>query len=142
MPKLNRELGSYAQQQMLQPLGFQLNGAGAPTVLRDGTNISTASGKLFTVSRVSAGLYTVTLSPLTRAWPVLPFVVPHIEQAAAPTAVCQVKYVKGSYSASAKTFQVQIQTVGTTPAASDGDAGDRVTILMMGGLGTSGIDPA
>lgn len=141
MPKLEAIDGSYAHSQMFQPLGFQLNLTAAPTIFRDGTNVSTASGKMVSVTRVSAGLYTVTLDQKT-PWPEVPFVLPHIEQAAAPTAPCQIKYVKGSYNKVTRSFQVQIQTVGTTPAASDGDAGDRVTILLTGSITSVGTDPA
>lgn len=140
MAKLNRVLGTYAQQQMYQPLGFQLGASNS--VLRDGTNVTTASGKMFTVTRVSAGLYTIGLLAARGAWPTLPFILPVVEQAAAPTVPISVHYVKGSYSASARTFQVQVMTIGTTPAASDGDATDRVTIFFLGGIGSTGVDPA
>lgn len=138
MPKLDRDMGTYAHQWMVQPLGFQLGASNS--VLRDGTNVA-STGKMFTVTKVSTGLYTINLSTST-VWPTLPFILPVVEQAAAPTAPVTVHYVKGSYSKTARTFQVQVMTVGTTPAASDGDATDRVTILLSGGIGGPGIDPA
>jgi hypothetical protein len=132
--------GSYSPGLMVMNGGFQLNGASAPTVLRDGTKVSSAQ-KMFTVARVSAGLYTVTFNtqfPL----PGLPFLHASLEQAAAPTADCTVHVVKNSWSLATRSFQVQVQTVGTTPAASDADAGDRVTFLMIGAIESPGVDPA
>lgn len=140
MPRIEKLLGSYGHGLMIQPVGFQLNGAGAPTILRDGTNVSTASGKMFSVARVSAGLFTITLDQKT-PWPELPFIIPQLEQAAAPATPCKVRYVKGSYSKATRSFQVQVQTI-TTPTASDGDAADRCTILIMGGIASPGTDPA
>src|SRR3569833_458856 len=97
MPKLDKINGSYAHMQIVQPLGFQLNGSSAPTVLRDGTKVATASGKLFTVVRTSIGLYTITLDQKT-PWPEVPFILPHIAQVPSPTNICQIKEVRGSYS--------------------------------------------
>jgi len=133
-------IGSYSPGQMVMAGGFQLNGSSAPTVLRDGTKVSSAQ-KMFTVSRVSAGLYTVTFIagfPL----PGLPFIDAKLSQAAAPTTPCKIHEVKGSWNASTRSFQVQIQTVGTTPAASDADAGDRVTFVVLGAVDSVGVDPA
>ena len=132
--------GAYSVGQVLVLGGWQLNGASAPTVLRDGSKVSSAQKK-FSVSRNSAGLYTVTFTsgyPL----PALPFIDPKLEQAAAPSAPCKIHYVKNSWSTTTRSFQVQIQTVGTTPAASDADAGDRVTFWMYGSLMSAGTDPA
>lgn len=140
MPELERGPRTYAHNQMEQPLGFQLNGAGAPTVLRDGTNVASAK-KIFTVVRTSIGLYTVSLDNKS-VWPVFPFIYAQLEQAAAPTAPCTAKYVVNSYNAVARTFQIQVQTIGTTPAASDADAGNRITCLIKGGTDSVGQDPA
>ena len=132
--------GVYSPGQVMVVGGFQLNGASAPTVFRDGTKVSSAQKK-FSVSRVSAGLYTVTFTggyPL----PTLPFIHPSLEQAAAPTADAYAFLVKGSWSTSTRSFQVQLQTVGTTPAATDADAGDRVTFLFLGSTSSAGTDPA
>jgi hypothetical protein len=133
-------MGSYAHSLMQQPMGFQLNGAAAPTVFRDGTNVASAK-KMVSITRVSAGLYTIQLDAKT-PWPELPFIYPHIEQAAAPVAPCKVVYVKGSYSKATRSFQVQVLLVGATLTASDGDAGDRVTVLLMGSVASPGTDPA
>ena len=138
MPKLEAVDGSYAHNQMIQPLGFQLGASNS--VLRDGTNVATASGKMFTVTKTSTGLYTIALAQKT-PWPELPFILPVLEQAAAPTSVCKVRYVKGSYSKSTRSFQVQV-TLVSTGAASDGDAGDRCTIFLVGSITSVGTDPA
>lgn len=132
--------GSYSPQQVVMTGGFQLNGASAPTVLRDGTKVSSAQ-KMFTVTRVSAGLYTVTFIagfPL----PQLPFVQLTLEQAAAPTVPGKVHLVKGSWNPSTRVFQIQFQSVGTTPAASDLDAADRVHFEIRGAIESVGVDPA
>lgn len=139
MARLEPVRGSYARYQMIQPLSWQVNGASAPTVLRDGTNVNTATGKMFSVTRVSAGLFTVTLTKAP--WPQRPFFYPTVEQGAAPTAAVRAHYVKNSWNATNRTFQVQVLT-SSTNTASDGDAGDRVSVLLMGGLSSPGVDPA
>lgn len=139
MPRIDPIRGSYAHEQIIQPLSFQVNGASAPTVLRDGTDVSVATGKLFSVTRASAGLYTIALDSDT-PWPTRPFLVATVDQAAAPTAQVEARVVVGSYNPSTKSFQVQLITAAG--AASDGDAGDRVTVLVMGSYRTIGTDPA
>lgn len=132
--------GSYSPSLNIMVGGFQLNGSSAPTVLRDGTKVS-SSQKMFTVSRVSAGLYTVTFNsgfPL----PGLPFLDAKIEQVAAPVAPCKAHVVVGSWSLSTRSFQIQVLTNAGTPAASDGDAGDRLTFVMLGAIDSPGVDPA
>lgn len=139
MPVLQNLHGSYARAQITQPLSFQLNGASAPTVLRDGTAVASATGKIFTVTRASAGLYTLTLE--RAVWPERPFVHVALEQAAAPTAHCQAHYVRDSYSASTRSFQVAVRTCAAN-AASDADAGDRICVSISGGISSAGKDPA
>lgn len=138
MPVVRPLHGSYSYGQFRQTLSFQLNGASAPTVLRDGTAVA-SSRKMFTVARTSAGLYTLTLDSKSR-WPVRPEVTVRIEQGATPTAQVLGHYVKGSYNATAKTLQVKVLT--TANVASDGDATDRVSVTIEGSLGTAGVDPA
>jgi hypothetical protein len=130
--------GSYSHGQVIQPGGFDLVSSGNPLHVRDGTY---ATSKLFTVTRTSAGRYTVTWTGRNPI-PALPFVLPQIEQAATPTTPCQARYVVGSWNQSARTFEIAVDTVGTTPAASDGDAGDRVTFLVIGAWDRPGVDPA
>lgn len=143
MPEIVKLAGSHGFDQLLIPIGWQLNGASAPTVLRDGTYIA-SNEKMFTVVRTSIGLYTVSFAADGAERPTLPFLFPHIAQGAPPTTPCQIKEVKNSwaYSNGVYSFQVHIESVGTTPAASDGDVGDRVTVFIMGGLKSPGIDPA
>ncbi len=132
-------LGTYSPGQMAMCGGFQLGAAGA-TVLRDGTKVSSAQ-KMFTVTRVSAGLYTVTF---TAGFPIpeRPFVQLTLQQAAAPTVAGKAHEVKSSWSQTTRSFQIQIQSVGTTPAASDLDAGDRVNFRIEGAISSVGTDPA
>src|SRR5574338_796291 len=111
--------GSYSPSQSVMIGAFKTVTSGNPTVLRDGTKVS-ASQKMFSVTRASAGLYTVTFAagfPL----PQLPFIYATLHQAAAPTADAVLHVVRDSWNVSTRSFQVQIQTNGTTPAASDGD---------------------
>lgn len=132
--------GAYSPRQVLIPGSFKTVTSSNPTVLRDGTYVAAAKKK-FSVTRVSAGLYTVTFTggyPL----PKLPFIVATLHQAAAPTADAVLHVVRDSWSQATRSFQVQIQTNGTTPAATDGDAGDLVSFLVMGSLSSAGVDPA
>lgn len=142
--KIVRELGNYSTGIVRTIGGFQLNSTGAPTVLRDATNVASAK-KRFSVVRTSIGLYTVTMkvTGVVDPYPVpkLPFIFPQIEQAAAPTANCTARYVKNSWSTSARTFQIAINLT-STGAASDGDAGDRVSFTMEGSILGPGVDPA
>lgn len=132
--------GSYSPAQSVMMGAFKTVTSGNPTVLRDGTKVS-ATQKMFSVTRVSAGLYTVTFTsgyPL----PALPFIYATLHQAAAPTADAVLHVVRDSWNTSTRSFQLQIQTNGTTPAASDGDAGDVVSFLIVGALESVGQDPA
>lgn len=132
------DLGSYSPGQMHMLGGFQLGAT--PTVLRDGTRVASAS-KMFTVTRVSAGLYTVTFNDKFPI-PARPFIQLTLQQAAAPVTPGRVHEVKASWSQSTRSFQIQCQTVGTTPAASDLDATDRVNFRVEGAISSAGEDPA
>lgn len=131
--------GSYSPAQLTMNGSFQLNGASAPTVLRDGTKVS-SSQKMFTVTRTSQGLYTVTFIsgfPL----PGLPFLFATIEQGATPTAAAYAYIVKGSWNTATRSFQIQLKTVAAA-ANTDADAGDRVTFEIKGAIESVGVDPA
>jgi hypothetical protein len=132
--------GSYSPSQLVMVGAFKTVTSGNPTVLRDGTKVS-ASQKMFSVTRNSAGLYTVTFAsgfPLPR----LPFIYATLHQAAAPTNDAVLHVVRDSWNTSTRSFQVQIQTNGTTPAATDGDAGDVVSFMLVGAIDSVGVDPA
>jgi hypothetical protein len=131
--------GSYSPSQLVMVGSFDLVSSGNPTVLRDGTKVASAK-KMFTVTRVSAGLYEVAFNagfPI----PARPFILATIEQAADPTEEAQVHVVKSSYSQSARTFRLQVKN-STTAAASDGDSGDRVNFMLIGAIDSVGTDPA
>lgn len=137
---LQKELGGYSRSIIRLLGGFELGNP--PTVFRDGTNVASAS-KMFSVSHLGTGHYKVQFST-TDKYPIpkLPFILPHIEQAAEPVAPCTVHVVKGSWDQSARSFELQVLTVGTTPAVSDGDAGDRITFEVIGSIDSVGTDPA
>jgi hypothetical protein len=144
--ELYKELGTYSAG-MIRTIGsFQLNGAGAPTILRDATNVASAK-KRFSVVRTSIGLYTVTMLPPgvvpadKYPLPVFPFIEAWVDQAAVPTAGVTAKVVKGSWSSSARTFQIAVNLTSTF-AASDGDAADRVNFRFEGSITAPGTDPA
>lgn len=131
--------GSYSPSQLIMSGSFQLNGDQAPSVLRDGTKVSSAQ-KMFTVSRASEGLYTVTFNdgyPI----PERPFLHPSIEQATDAVTVCIVEVVKNSWSKSTRSFQLLVRDL-SDGTASDGNAGDRVTFLIIGAIDSVGVDPA
>lgn len=132
--------GSYSVGQLIQRGSFALGTP--PTVFRDGTSAS-QTHKLFSVTRVSTGLYTVAFVN-GLIMPKLPDIWVDIEQNQPPTTPCTAAQVLGSwtYSAGVYSFQVNVQTVGTTPAQSDGHAGDRVKFLVIGSITPPGIDPA
>jgi hypothetical protein len=142
--ELAPELGNYSVGVMRCFGGFQLNGAGAPTILRDMTNAASAK-KRFTVVRTSIGLYTVTMQPAgvydKYPVPVRPFVDAWIEQAAVPTNGCSAHYVRNSWNPATRTFQIAVNLM-TTNAASDGDAADRISFEFAGSITGPGTDPA
>lgn len=132
--------GSYSPAQTVMVGAFKTVSSGNPTVVRDGTKVS-VSQKMFTVARPSAGLYTVTFIagfPL----PALPFIYATLHQAAAPTNDAVLHVVRDSWNTATRSFQVQIQTNGTTPAATDGDVGDVVSFMLVGAIESVGQDPA
>lgn len=118
---------------------FLLQGSSAPTVLRDGTNV-VSTGKWFTVSRTSAGLYLVTIAtgfPI----PKVPFIITEVSQSATPTNHAFSCKVVGTWSSTTRTFNILIRKT-TDGSASDGDVNDRVTFNVMGSYVGPGIDPA
>ena len=138
---LNRENGGYFMGRVIRLFGsFLTNGVSNPTVIRDGN-----SNYIKSVAYVSAGLFTVTLEgdvsfPLperfisTRA---------DIEQAAAAAAGVTVncRIVKGSYSQSARTFQVLCR-VDSTGVAGNPETGDIISFELVGATDSAGTDPA
>lgn len=137
--KLEKELGGYSRWIIREYLSFRTNGTSAPDRIRDGK-----TGLVKSVTRVSAGLYTVTMNT---ARPTLPL---HIainvslwEVNKPPTQAARVSYVSGSYSQSAGTFQVQVVDCNnSTPAAVDPDSGARISVELIGSISSVGQDAA
>jgi hypothetical protein len=137
---LTKKLGTYSKDQIELVGSFQLGNP--PTVFRDGTNAASAK-KMFSVSHTGTGLYTVQFSTTDKyPIPVRPFIKVQLEQAAAPTADAYAFVVKNSWSQVNRNFQIQVQTIGSTPAATDGDAGDRISFWVQGAISSVGTDPA
>ncbi len=135
---LEKELGGYSHSMITMRGSFQCGAV--PSVYRDGTNATNAN-KIFSVAQISAGLYEVTFVtgfPI----PALPFIILTLAQGATPTTPCKVSEVNGSWNATTRKFRILMQTVGTTPAASNGDAGDRISFLVAGSINGVGTDPA
>lgn len=133
-------IGCYSPDQMVMVGSFQLGASNS--VLRDGTKAANAN-KQFTVTKMSTGLYEVDFIagfPL----PQKPFIFAQIEQAAPATTPCNVRVVKGTWDPTKgnRKFRVCVETVGTTPAVSDGDATDRVSFFVIGGYDGPAVDPA
>lgn len=133
-------IGSMSPGQMVMAGSFQLGASNS--VLRDGTKVANAS-KMFTVTKVSTGIYEVDFIagfPL----PQKPFIFTEIEQAAPATTPCNARVVKSTWDPTKgnRKFRVCVESVGTTPAVSDGDAGDRVSFLVVGGFDGPSVDPA
>jgi hypothetical protein len=109
--KLNPELGSYAQPGIVRINGsFQTNGASAPTVIRDGNS------KIVAVTRVSAGLYEVTLDASGFPIPQTPInILTGRHVLSSPVGVAQANYVGGSWSQSTRKFRIMVTTSASTP---------------------------
>ena len=133
--KLEKELGSYSRWIVKEYLSFRTNGTDAPDRIRDGK-----SSLVLSVTRVSAGLFTVAVRTNR------PTITRHIvtvcdvgEINVPPTQACVAKYVEGSWSQSAGTFQVQVLN-GVT--AVDPDSGCRINVTLTGAISSVGTDPA
>lgn len=133
---LNRESGGYLQGEVMRLCGsFRINGTSTPDGIRDGK-----SNYISSVARVSAGLFTVTLSsniPLLPQSIVAAFV--GIAQVAAPTQACRAAYVLDSYSAITRTFQVKCLDFDT-PSAVDPDDNDQISFELVGSANSAGVD--
>lgn len=137
--KLEKELGSYSRWIVKEYLSFRTNATSAPDRIRDGK-----SGLVLSVTRVSAGLFTVALRTDR------PSIVRHItihadlhEINKPPTLAAHVTYVAGSWNQSAGTFQVQVTDFNnTTPAAVDPDTGSRIAVTLTGSISSVGTDAA
>lgn len=136
---LNRENGGYFMGRVIRLFGsFVTNGVSSPTVIRDGN-----SNYIKSITRVSAGLFTVTLEgdvsfPLPER-----FISSRadIEQLAAATSTVNARIVRGSYSQATRSFQV-LTRLDTTAVATDPDTGDIVSFELIGAIDSAGTDPA
>ncbi len=138
MAKLAQEKGSYAQAGVIRVYGsFTTNGSSAPTAIRDGNSRIIASAV-----RTSAGLYTVTFDTGFPIPEKLIHAFAHLHLSATPTIVGWASYVAGSYSQSARTFQIVVYHVSGTPGVGDPDTGTRVSFELVGGILSPSTDPA
>lgn len=149
MPQISRDRGSYANGEVVRIFGsFQTNAATAPTVLRDGR------AALFSVVRVSAALYEITLNTGADAYPIPErlIVEPRVwgAPAASPSVIGKWDYVAGSYNSTTRKFRIQFTKIGvlTAPTAlalsivTDADTGERVSFEIVGSINSAGTDVA
>jgi hypothetical protein len=140
MAFLEREIGSYDARQRIRILGsFRTNGSGAPTILRDGKSSS------FSVARISAGLYTVTLL----GEHCLPERLIHERADMSRGAVIGVGMtnafiVDGSWNPTARTFQIVmlVTAAAGTVSVADPITGERCNFELIGSLSSAGTDLA
>lgn len=100
-----------------------IGAVGAPTLVDNGKT------GLLSVVRTSAGLYTFTIvAPVN---PKLVAVIPTLATILATTAMNTVRYVEGSYNASAGTFQLQVTDDEATPIAADPPSGTAIHFLLF-----------
>lgn len=142
--QLQKELGGYGRYITRELLSFRYNSTG-PVLdrIRDGK-----SGLVLSVTRDSAGLYTVKVRK-DRPYPPRHIVVNvSLHQAAAPTKYCDAHYVVDSWDTSAAgyiSFKVQVikrATEAVAFVASDPDTGDRICVELVGSVSTVGQDAA
>jgi len=131
---LQQECGGYARGEPIRLYGsFTTRATSAPDQVRDGNS------KIVSVVRTSTGLYTVTLD---KGFPI-PEKLVHAEAqlhtTATPTVFASAKYVTGSWSQSARTFQI---VTTTSSAVADPDTGDRISFELVGSISSVGTDPA
>ncbi len=101
-----------------------IGATGAPTLVDGGK-----SGLLSSVVRNSAGLYTFQLAP--NYYKALIAVLPVLSCISGTGAVNTVRYVEGSYSSSAGTFQLVVTDDEATPAAADPTNGVAIDLVMV-----------
>lgn len=145
MSILNQHRGSYDARGMIEIFGsFLVNGTSDPDGLRDGKT------SLFTVERDSAGLFTVTIAS---GFPIPERLVVQFAQCHPPSTtigvVSKCDIVEGSYSQSARTFQILCTTVADAagsayadPAAGDPIDNSRICFLLKGSIDSAGTDAA
>lgn len=130
--KLEKELGGYGRYIIREVLSFRTGAT--PDRIRDGR-----SGLVLSVTNVSAGLYRVKLR-IDRPRPQRHIhAVPSLHQAAIPTVPARIHYVKDSWNYATGEFDVKVLREDTL-AAFDGDAGDRISIELVGSTSTVGTD--
>lgn len=118
----NNDWGGYIVGIMQIEGAFRINGTSDPDAIHDGnTNVVSS------VVRTSAGIFTVTLASAKNGVPYIPSQVLRCPCEATASDTTPVKtvvaqYVTGSYSASARTFQIATVKVGDTAASAYFDA--------------------
>lgn len=98
--------------------------SGAPTLVDGGK-----SGLISSVTRTSPGLYTFQLAP--NYYKSFIAVLPALSCINGAGAVNTARYVEGSYSSTAGTFQIVVTDDEATPAAADPTNGVALDLLMI-----------
>lgn len=148
MPRLNQEKGGFALGPIVRYYGsFKYTAAGnVVDTIRDGASKCFAS-----VSRVSAGLYEITLAAGVQL-PTREIFIRAFKSAgsATPAKACNVEYVAGTYDTATRKFRILCTVVGDTalsvytdPAPGDPDDGCRFGWELVGSISSlAGLDPA
>lgn len=97
---------------------------GAPTLSDKGK-----TGLVASVTRNSAGLYTIQLNPNYYASVIA--VIPKLSAVGQTGAVQDVRYIEGSYSATNGNFQVAVVADEDAPAAADPTNGSAMDVIVV-----------
>jgi len=142
--QLEREHGSYSRGIVHLRGSFAVNGTSTPDVLRDGK-----SALIKSVARTSQGLFTVTLNDHGTLPSKLITEAAWASPIGTPVKVVVCGIVAGSYSQSARTFQIQTNVVASTgysaytdPVVDDPDDDSRINFHLVGSYSSAGTDAA
>jgi hypothetical protein len=125
----------YARRVIILRGRFRINGVTTPDEFRDGR-----AGIILSVTRVSQGLFEVTLKPSFPIPKQITFSTAHLAQAAAPTAFAVAAMVRDTYDPVARTFRVATRRI-TGPATNDPDDNDVVDFQLVGPMIDAFKDP-
>lgn len=110
----------------IESIAVDFGASGAPTLVDKG-----GAGLIASVAKTSTGLYTFTMNapfPPDRL-----IVSPTLDCVSGTGALQTARYVHGSYSASAGTFQIAITQDEDTPAVADPTSGTTLDVVMFFG---------
>lgn len=117
-------LGTTLKGCVLEAFRFTIGVSGAPTLVDNGR-----SGAVASVVRNSAGLYTITLEK--PYWAKLVSCIPELSCVNGAGSILEARYVEGSYSASAGTFQIVCTLDEDAPAAADSPSGTGMDVILV-----------